>query len=89
MKISLDLCSLTPMHMPMRSPMHICTHTQAEPDEGSVEVHQDSYFMLFAALLNLSVLRSARPEIGLKGLRVSERINHPYQCEEYELGSGG
>ena len=46
---------------------------QAEPDAASVEAHQDSYFALFAALLNVSVLRSAQPLIAQRGLQVGKK----------------
>ena len=37
---------------------------------GSFESQQDTYFVLFAAILNISVLKSVRPLIARKGLEV-------------------
>ena len=57
------LCSASPPPLPP---------PQVEPDAASVEAHQDSYFALFAALLNVSVLRSAQPLIAQRGLQVGQ-----------------
>ena len=42
-----------------------------QKDMGTLESQQDAYFVLFAALLNVSVLRSVRPLVARKGLQVS------------------
>ena len=42
-----------------------------ERDMGTLEGQQDTYFVLFAALLNVSVLRSVQPLVAKKGLMVS------------------
>ena len=43
-----------------------------------MEAHQDSYFALFAALLNVSVLRSAQPLIAQRGLQVGQERSYLY-----------
>eukprot|EP00798_Chlamydomonas_sp_ICE-L_P023775 gene23775-9334_t len=43
---------------------------QFEKDMTSVEATQDVYFVLFGALLNISVLRSVQPMVARKGLLV-------------------
>ena len=48
---------------------------------GSFECQQDTYFVLFAALLNVSVLKSVRPLMARKGLEV--RIG----CLDLDLAS--
>jgi hypothetical protein len=37
---------------------------------ATVEAQQDLYFMVFSALMNISVLRSAQPMVAKKGLLV-------------------
>ena len=37
---------------------------------ATLEAQQDQYFMVFTALLNISVLRSAQPMVAKKGLLV-------------------
>eukprot|EP00798_Chlamydomonas_sp_ICE-L_P025213 gene25213-10858_t len=44
--------------------------SQYEKDMTSAEATQDVYFVLFAALLNISVLRSVQPMVARKGLMV-------------------
>ena len=44
---------------------------QYEKDMTTLEAQQDTYFVLFAALLNVSVLKSVQPVVAKKGLMVS------------------
>jgi hypothetical protein len=65
-------------------------YVQPTADEtDNIEVHQDSYFLLFAALLNVSVLRAARPILGQKGLQVwSTHGQKPGNRERLSPGKG-
>ena len=51
-----------------------------QKDMGTLEAQQDTYFVLFASLLNVSVLRSVRPLVARKGLQVSAWRAGPYAC---------
>jgi len=57
---------------------HMQSMTHEDPDDSSayerdmttLEAQQDLYFMVFSALLNISVLKSAQPMVAKKGLLV-------------------
>lgn len=55
----------------LRATVALCVCVRSfERDMTTLEAQQDLYFITFAALLNISVLRSAQPMVAKKGLLV-------------------
>jgi hypothetical protein len=54
--------------------------SQYEKDMTTLEAQQDIYFALFAALLNVSVMKSIQPLVAKKGLMVSEGGGRLGEC---------